>query len=531
MDRSFLVGLAVAIAACRTARIRDDAPATSAPKEEAPKKADPEPQEAPLTALHPVIEGACPMARAYAVGRTPVLVMYRDAWAMDANGPRAFYRMGPPLYDAFQGVMKTADHIGDVGGRDEVHAWIQLRLSSGRSEDASDVRVKGTEWRSLKTPAGMHGFFGLTHVIEQPDGSLWTYGEHSMYLDVPGDRPGQASYDKYFAWTATGEPLEVNLPGPDMKRALRLPSGELVSGGLSKAEKPVLRRWSPVKKVDDIALPGGAQKDDPVVALGTKRVVVRSSKQNAVFYNYVDEKLEPSKIRARDASSWLVTASDDLYVTTGSTLWIETKDGAISDEQLPEPGRLAAEASTPWLLAASGALYVRADAAWRKIALPDGPWAGDTHPPAKIEWVKTIGGETWAGTVRTDVGFGQKKAGEVRTIYASKPRPPLRCGSPFAMATVAPFPARVGPSCTTFAVVTATEPAKVATALKGLAVLGETLTFVTSSAEGSRVVAVLAPTRDVAKEVAKKLSAEIVCGAPSEEKRFTYRVKTGTLEP
>jgi hypothetical protein len=231
MKRALL--LAVLLAGCRTARIRDDGPAPhgSSAKEvtptETPKKETIEPAP-PLTALHPVIEGACPRARAYAVGTTPVLVMYRDAWAMDATGARPFYRMGPPVYDSFAGEMKTADHIGDVGGRDEAHAWIQLRLSSGRHEDMSDVRVKGTEWRILQTPSGHFGFFGLTHVIEQPDGSIWTYGEHSMYLDIPGDRPNAASNDKYFAWSATGEPLKVNLPGPDMKRAVRLPDGELL---------------------------------------------------------------------------------------------------------------------------------------------------------------------------------------------------------------------------------------------------------------------------------------------------------------
>jgi hypothetical protein len=525
--------LAVLLAGCRTARIRDDGPAPHAssakeavPPKDIPPKDEPEP---PLTALHPVIEGACPSARAYAVGATPVLVMYRDAWAMDPTGARPFYRMGPPVYDSFAGMTKTADHIGDVGGRDEAHAWIQLRLSSGRHEDASEVRVKGTEWRTLQTPSGQFGFFGLTHVIEQPDGSLWTYGEHSMYLDIPGDRPNDASHDKYFAWSSTGDPLKVNLPGPDMKRALRVSDGQLVSVGLTKANKPILRRWSPVKQVDDLPVSGAAaQQDDPAIAIGTKRVVIRPTKQKSVFYNYINDKLEPSKLRPRDVTSWLVTSADELLVTTSDgSLLIESKDGAVTEEKLPEPGRLAAEPSVPWLIASSGALHVRADGSWRRITLPDGPWTAETHPPSKVEWVKTIGAETWAGTVRTDVGFGLKKPGEVRTIYASKPRPALRCGAPFTMATVAPFPPNAGPSCATLAVVTATEQAKVGAALKGNAALGETLTVF--GIDGLRAIA--APTPEAAKEIAKKLSAEIVCAAPSDDKRLTYRVKSGTFEP
>src|ERR1700722_18387216 len=52
-----------------------------------------------VPALFPVVEGACPKARAYSVGKTPVLVVNRDAWAMGGSAPYPLYRMGPVVFD------------------------------------------------------------------------------------------------------------------------------------------------------------------------------------------------------------------------------------------------------------------------------------------------------------------------------------------------------------------------------------------------------------------------------------------------
>ncbi len=483
------------------------------------------------------------------MGTTPVLVVYRDAWAMGRDAARPLYSMGPPAYDGLSGTMLTADHIGDVGGLDEAHAFVQLRLSTGRTEDVSIVVARPPKWQALPTPQGQYGRYALAHLIPQPDGSLWAYGAHSMYLDIPGDSHDQnASHDRYFAWSADGEPLKINLPGPDMAYAGRLSNGELLAPGRSSTAKPMLRRWSPEKKVDDLVVPGAAAATaDPLLAIGTLRAVLIPSRAQHVLYNYSGETLQQSGLSSRvhDIASFLLTTSDDLMVTTADgTLFTEARDGTITEEKLPEPGRLAQEPSVPWFIATSGALYTRTGKEWTKIALPDGPWLAETHPQSRVEWVKVAGDETWVSTVRTDVGLGQRRAGEVRTVYGSRSRPaPLRCGAPFPAGTIAPFPPRAGATCATPVVVVASEkekeekPAypKLGAVLKNDPLLGESLTFVGFGTGPSRLLGIVAPTPEIAKELMKKLATvapsapELVCGAPDPHRKLTFQVKTAAF--
>ena len=561
--------LVFAVGACATTGAREDpsragaasASASSSAAARTPPPiaeagaAEPAPP-ADVTAFHVFAEGACPALHPYAVGAAPVIVMHRSAWTIGPTAVTPFYRMGKPVYDRLSGTFLTGDHIGDVGGPDPEHSWLQLRLSSGRGEDMSEVLVKqGAEWRILPTPHGQYGRFALTQVLPQPDGSLWTFGLHSIYLDIPGDPkpPATGPYDKWFAFSSQGEPLSAHLPGPDMQGVIRLPDGELIAAGRKDDGVAVLRRWSPVKKVDDIVLGKESraplEQAQPLLAVGTRRAVFRPAKRSRALYIYSDGKLTPAAMtgRVHDVASWLVTTADELFVAQADgTLFIERPDGAIQEEKLPEPGKLAGEPTVPWLLGTSGALYVRSDAGWRKLGLPDGPWTAATHPPSRLEWVKTLGGETWASAVRTDVGFGRRKAGEVGVLYSSRPHgPPLRCGAPFPDEALAPLPPPAGASCASRVVVVATEPEreaksaypKLAAALKGDAALGGTLTFVGFGAGPDRLVGILAPTEEVATELVKKLTGvaaavpEVVCGAPDEHRRFVLDVKAGTFPP
>jgi hypothetical protein len=511
-----------------------------------------------VAAFYPVVEGACQSVRAYAMGTAPVLVTYRDAWVM-TDDLHALYRMGPPAYDALSGTYLVADHIGDLGGLDEARAWIQLRLSTGRTEDASIVKVKNGAadgWKTLATPHGNQGFFGITNIIQHADGTLWTYGQHSMYIDIPGDPVVTANsettftYNKYFAWTPQGEPLKgVNLPGPDMMNALRMANGELVAAGRTKANnKPMLRRWSPTKKVDDLVVAEGGGTAEPQVLVGNKRAVLLASKEKHAFYNYTGDKLDKAPISAKlkDVTSWTLTTSDDLIVTSSDgALMIEKSDGSIVEEKLPEEGaRLAPEQSAPWLMAKSGAaVFTRSanEPEWKKLTLPDGAWTNETHPPARIEWVKTVGAETWVSTVRTDSGFGLKKPGEVRVLYSSRTRSaPIRCGAPYPAGTFATYPPRATSTCTNLVVVVLSELEKdqksdypkIGAPLKGDASLGESLTFVGFGQSGNRLLGIVAPTMDIAKTISKKVpQSEIVCGAPQENRRFKFDVKTGAFSP
>lgn len=505
-----------------------------------------------VTAFYPTVEGVCPAARTTTIGTHPVLVFPRHAWAMHAEGPKLLYAMPEATYDAFVGAMTGgSERIGDIGGTDEGHVWVIVGSHSGRGIDTSYVQFNG---KVLQTPSAGQSWFAVTRVIPQPDGSIWGYGDHNPYYGAPGDPPppgpGESwqKLNRYFAWSADGAPIKPNLPGPDMEHASRMESGEIVAPGLSTHGRAMLRRWSPTRKVSDLVVPDSVVlTDPPELALGTKRAVLRSAKNKAVFYSYDGaDKLVAAPIngRLKTASSWLLSTADQLMVTTSDgTLLIEAADGSITEEKLPEPARLAPEPGATWLMADSGAVYTRAGTEWRKLTLGAGPWAAETRPPARVEWVRTLGGETWVSTVRTDAGFGQKRPAEVRTFYASKPRTtPLRCGSPYPNGEVASFPPKADASCKDLVVVIGRESVKeekpsypkLAAVLKDEATLGETLAFV-DFAGTSRLFGVLAPTPEIAAALAKKLAKvtahepEIVCGASDVQRKLTLQVKTGTF--
>ncbi|MFO0739317.1 MAG: hypothetical protein U0270_25700 [Labilithrix sp.] len=514
----------------------------------------PEPPSGPVTAFYPVVQGACPAATATLVGKTPILRFAKAAWGLAGDEARPMALQPAAQYSWFYGgMLGENDRLGLIGGPDEEHLWYVVGNSSGRGEDGSALVYRG---KSLSTPSGTYGFYGIQNVIQQPDGSIWAFGHHSMYLDIPGDEKIPQGddlpdwrYNRWFAWDKDGHALAINLPKGDMETAVRLDNGELVAGGVTKAANhPQLRRWSPTRKVDDFTTgETTGWLDIPEVRAGRTRAVMRVKNQPR-FYSYdgADKlTLSPLSARAKGPSSWLVTRSDELWIaTTDAKVFIETKDGKVSETPAPEPGLLAGETSTPWFMGNSGAVYERTDGGWRKLTLPDGPWSEPTHPPNRVEWVSVLGNETWVGTVRTDRGFGFKDPTQVRTFYSSRPRTTtLRCGSPFETSMLFPLPPRADASCKDLVVVLGRERGrdgrlaipwtKIAAALKGNAALGDSLglgIFGAASAYG-----IHAPTREIADELVKKLARvtlhepELVCGAPDERRTATLDVKAGAF--
>ncbi len=540
------------LAACKTTAVHDDTPQAAhatdaAVTTEAGATAAIDAGSPVPTVLFPVTEGACAVTTAYAIGTTPVLVSGREAWTLTADGAKVFYRQAGPVYSEFEGRMLGEDnHIAEIGG-DDTHAWARLTSETNRGQDDSRVELVRPARKALQTPRGQYGFYGITGVVPQPDGALWIFGDHSMYLDIPGDEkiPNDRSHDHYFAFSPAGAPITTNLPGPDMGHGVRFANGEILASGESSG-KAILRRWSPTRKVNDL-VSGTSTKDAPALLVGTSRAVLVVEKQHA-FWSYTGEdKLVPSALnaQAKTTRSWALTAADELIVASADgTLHIEGRNGTVTEEKLPEPGRLAGETSRVWLIADSGALHVRGDGKWQSVTYPaNGPWSADTHPPSRIEWVRTVAGETLVGTVRTDAGFGATKPGPVRVVYSSRPHPnALRCGSPYDKGALGTFPPRADAGCTSTVVVVAPESekpakvayAKIAAALKGDAALGESVTFV-AFGKDLHAIGILAPTPEIAKELVKKLgkvaphAPELVCGAPDEHARFVLETRTGTF--
>lgn len=508
-----------------------------------------------VTAFYPVVQGACAPARPVRIGTTPVLHFAKAGWALPVDGPaKLIAQQPPPYYSKFVGTMVGDDwRLAVLGGSDLDHVWFTTGSFSGRGEDQTYLTFAG---KKLETPHGAHGEYGIQHVIQQPDGSIWAYGHHGMYLDIPGDEKLPHGddvpawrYNRWFAWSKDGAAQDINLPMGDMELAQRLDSGELVAVGVTDKGAAQLRRWSPARKVNDFTLKESV-KASPELRVGKTRAVLKL-KDQPVFYTYdgADSfKVAPVSAKASAPTSWLVTQDDELWVSTRDTIYIEKKDGTIVTEAMPEDGgRLALEPTTPWIMGKAGAVYERLPSGgWHKLGLPGGPWTEAQAPQNQIEWIAALGSETWVGTVRTDRGFGFKNPTQVRTFFASKPRAPLRCGSPFEASMLAPLPPRPDASCKDFLVLLGRERgrdgkvaipyAKIAAAVKGDAALGATLTLGVFGSGGA--YALRASTREIADTLVKKLAhvtahePEIVCGtAPAftETRAATLDVNAGAF--
>lgn len=491
--------------------------------------------------LWPVYEGACPRSMVYAVGSTAVVPMAHVVWAIDASGPRAVYTRSGPDFNPTGGV-NTA-YFGQAGGIDEAHAWLEDRFPDRGGGTAGALLMSAKNWAPMALSKAQFGYgYTLENFIAQPDGSVWAFGIHGLYL-VPGEPE-----HRFFAWSGNGEPLAINLPGADMALARRLPTGELVAAGRTGAGKPVLRRWSPSKKLDDLALnDAAATTEEPTLAIGFARAALLTSTKHPAFFLYRNDQLAAANLNTRvhDLGSWQITNDDELLVAERDTrLWVETNDGVVREESQPEPGAFAATSGAPFWVAKSGALYTRVNGAWQRLTLADGPWTAAAHPKARTEWVKMVAGTTWASTVRTDLGFGRGRAGEVRVLYSSnRPAASLRCGAPFPTEVIAPLSPMADAACSHLVVVVAGEREtelktaypKLGAALKGNTILGDALTFVRFGPVKTPLVGILAPTTTVAAELVSKLARvaphapEVVCGASGEQRRLYFDVKTAAF--
>jgi hypothetical protein len=243
-----------------------------------------------------------------------------------------------------------------------------------------------------------------------------------------------------------------------MAGATRLTHGELVATG-SKNQTLVLRRWSPVRPVEDLTVNSGLSKleDTGLRTLGDLAVLAGFSPKpkKARFFLYEGAALKASRLNTFDVTieSWNLAEGAHLFATTTQgELLVEHlgTDEPIKHEPLPEAGYLIRDENTLWLVAKNGnSVYARNSEGWTQRVLPDGPWTKPVHPPARIEWLHQINGEVLVGTVRTDSGFGKKKPAQIRTVYSSLQRAkPLRCGAPFEPEELAEFlPPLTASSC------------------------------------------------------------------------------------
>ena len=524
----------------KASSLADAAVPTSASATPSASSATPAATAATLPTLWPLYEGACGRASTHAVGNLAVHVFSHGIWAFDTPAPRQIYRDDAADTRPSNTTSGIAS-FGKAGGADEAHMWVE-RYYPARGDGAyGGLLFAATGWKPANVVSNRGNDYDLSTYLPQPDGSLWAFGAEIVF-DGPYDQ-------RFFAWSSSGVLLRPNLPGRDMAGAKRLESGELVAPGKTAAKLPLLRRWSPTKPLNDLPIPGvAALKDDdwPLSAVGTARALVTMPKPNLAFYIYENEAIVASPLNGRLAgtTSWLLTQRDELFVTKADGTILYETHGSVSEERAPEAGTLAPERSAPWLIADSGALYTRFEGKWVKVPMPLGPWSAAGRPAAKVESVSMVGGETFVSTVRTDLGFGRTKAGSVRTVYGSRQRAStLRCGAPFALDHVDALPPAATATCTSRLVVIGRDTAaslpktypKIGAVLKGDPALGDTLAFVSFGLDKTPVLAIAAPTAEVASALVSKLARvtphapEVVCGAVVERRRLSFDVKTGAF--
>jgi hypothetical protein len=415
-------------------------------KTDAAVDAGPSVATTPQRELAVLFEGDCSAGPARKLGDAIAFVFQQSVVVLHDEGPKVLFR-AKPWVNVTGG--PNSSYLSDVGGIDEAHAWV-IEQSPTRGGDTTSVpRFAALQWKTGPALSAAEYGYGylLSNFIAQPDGSLWAFGDHDMYM-----APGEPSR-KTFAWSKDGAFLKVSLPGADMALGSRIENGEIVAPGRGKGGKPKLLRWSPRSPVDDLTIDDAPTSQLgnvlPILRVGSKTAVFAvpdGSPKKPAFYRYDGDKLVAVPVNAERAEvlSWFVAPDDTLYVATAD-LSVHTARDSVEPTRapLPEAGEWVSDAGAPWWKGASGALYRREGNTWSKLTLPDSPWAKSGHPPYKVVWVRTIGSDTLIGARRTDVGYAasDKKPKVVTTVFSTgAPRPPMRCGYPLKPDELGPMP-------------------------------------------------------------------------------------------
>ena len=132
---------------------------------------------------------------------------------------------------------------------------------------------------------------------------------------------------------------------------------------------------------------------------------------------------ERAELVARDEKRRAMDRDD------GCKVFIETKDGKVSETPAPEPGLLAGETSTPWFMGNSGAVTSEPMAVGESSRSPDGPWSSRRIRRTGWSGSPCSGTRTWsvpsapiAGSAGSDPGANVLLVGPRTTT--------LRCAAP-----------------------------------------------------------------------------------------------------
>ena len=453
---------------------------------------------------------------------------------------------------------------------------------SGRVGDPlADVWLRdGTAWRRIFTGAGTEGAatdyhspflrgnaMVLTEIVRRYNGGA--AGEAEAKLRVfpfAGDAPAPlpASFAKVFQKGFT--PVRV-VPWKD----------ELLAFGT--------RETLASPKMSVRYTTQGSVREESLDALSWWAYVVRPAATFVLVFSGPDNDLpilfrfdgitwkhDPAEALLKTRHTKVIAAAgapnDETWLVLGDgTLWIEAKDGTLTERSPPErlsngssgergrqhraQGTILAgvESGDPWVVARSGAVYRYVDANWQKIDMPKPPFSsGGIYKAESVTYA--------AGDVFVNAGYSEKETGwrtpePYRAILRMKrPDQTLRCNEPDLSNNggsgkgFKSWPPVADDTCATpFVVLVAHGLSQKAygdypnarKVLQGRAALGETASLVEFQSGDRHYMGMRVPSiaegKSIAEALGRKVDSrpEIVCGEPPPERTLEVDVSTGKL--
>jgi hypothetical protein len=520
--------------------------------------------------LYPIVDGICIHGTIFPIENGTVFAygMSTGVWSRGGTTTAAFVTDAGLLAQDGQGFGKAlSTNVSFLEGRYPDRMFAIFDVSS-RMVSASELYVgRGVEraaWQKAIDSGARWTDAGNASLDTAPTlrmGKPLALGDGAYLVPIEAQTGGAPRYSfRLVTKDGTVAPPTAKVPGADLAdlafrgTITRLDSGEILGVRTQYDAATKLVRWSPTRKVRDLAFASPAMS--PRLVAGKKRAYVEAA--GTLFVYDGGDALMPAKVNARLASGfqWNVGPDDELIVVSGGMLLEERVGGEIREETAPDSGPLFGTAvGAPWILASgkgpggSDALFRRREGGWDSVRIPPPPFGSEQRSPLKVEGIDVLAkDDAFVNVRRIEKGFGWKTPEPFRVIYRTKkPREVMRCQDVRSWQSTGvglwPWAPAADESCKDILVVAVQEQSGKASAdypnlrarLKGKTEYGEKLTLVNFEGRGGSNLGIemtdLAKAKALASDLSSSLDlrAEVSCGKPIPTRTFTLDVAKGTF--
>lgn len=529
--------------------------------------------------LYPIVDGICIHGKIFPF-ENGALFAYgfgTGSWSRGDATTTAFVSETGLVPQPTEGFGKAFGFAGPtaIGGKYPERMFAVLDVSS-RMTNASELYIgKGTDksdWKKVLDSGAQWTDAGNARSAYEPTrnmGKPFPLGDGSYLLPIESDYTGTTDKITYsfrlINADGTLAPATAKVPGAALAQIAffgslaRLDNGEIigVTTDMRGAAPRKLVRWSPTRKVNDLAFPKGTAKVPPSFASGKKRAYIEVEGEIYVYdggETLTLAKVNPKLVKGARIS---VGPDDELLVVLPTNVLLEEKpNGDVREEPLPATGALVgASLGSPWMIAQAKAsdgsdmLYRRVSGKWESVTIPPPPFGTDHRSPLKVEALDVIGkDDVFLNVRRIEKGLGWKQPEPFRAIYRTKkPKEVMRCQDVRAWQSTGiglwPWAPSADDTCKDIVVVVVQEQSGKMAAdypnlrakLKGKTDYGETLTLVNFDGRGGSNLGIkmndLAKAKALATYVSNALDlrAEVSCGKPTPTRTFTLDVAKGTF--